>query len=122
MSTKETGGNILKPYTRLLACKDISERAREDVHRAGITIHKDVPGIEQDVEIVVITVEGPYDQIMSVWDVPREIQLQSRGIQFLYLWDDSINGYKLCEWDEYEKPVFIASNEDDLGDLDDHPF
>ena len=51
----------MEQETMLLACKHISEPARKELKRAGCTIHKDVPGID-DLEIVELRYEGDGSQ------------------------------------------------------------
>ena len=62
--------------TKLLACKVISDQARQELKRAGCTIHKEVPGLDDDIEIVELRHDGEKDlNVMSIRDVPREIEI-----------------------------------------------
>lgn len=116
----------------LLACKYITDKARHELRRAG-TIHTNIPGLVDSIELVAI----PYDSLedlhmMSVWDVPREIDVKSRYLHFFYNYVESISGYCLSAGsdDEVDLETLIRretappaeTNDDDLGDLEDHPF
>lgn len=112
----------------LLACKTISDLARIELERAGIRIIStdDIAGLEDGMEIVVITLDGPHDQVMRVWDIPREIQLHSRAVRLNYNWDRVGNGWRLTLLDEgapVDPPVTVPHPDyQDLGELDEHPF
>lgn len=113
-------------YTELLACKFISEKAREELKRACCPVHSEVPGIDAGIEIVELQ-HGGWDrrdrQGYYVWDTPREIQIHSRGLYLLYAWKEELNGYALTWIEEEETPQPPESpDEESLGDLDDHPF
>lgn len=117
-------------HTELLACKFISEEARKDLKNAECEIFRDVPGLDSDIEIVELQHAGGKDRSgMYVWDVPREIQIESRGLYLYYCWSDEYNGYALTVWDEEMRPALVAEkttedakDEESLGDLDAHPF
>lgn len=105
-------------HIELLACKFISEKARQELKRAHVEIHREVPGLDPEIEMVVLEHSGPGDRTgMYQWDVPIEIQIASRGLYLSYRWKDEVSGYALRWLDEDEE-----DNLDDLDDLDDHPF
>jgi hypothetical protein len=82
--------------TKLLACKAISDQARAELKRAGCAVHKEVPGLDDDIEIVELRHNGDKDlNVMSVWSVPREIQIASRNLHLLYTYNEQIKGYEL---------------------------
>jgi hypothetical protein len=59
--------------TKLLACKAISDQARRELNRAGCTIHKEVPGLDDDIAIVELQYAGDKDlNIMFVWDMQEK--------------------------------------------------
>ncbi len=113
----------MEQETMLLACKHISEPARKELKRAGCTIHKDVPGID-DLEIVELRYEGDADlNMMSVWGTPREIQIYSKNLHLFYGFEEEgykLEGGKLVEDQEPEPEYDDLLG--DLGDLDGHPF
>ena len=113
----------MEQETMLLACKHISEPARKELKRAGCTIHKDVPGID-DLEIVELRYEGDADlNMMSVWGTPREIQIYSKNLHLFYGFEEEgykLEGGKLVE--EQEEPEPAPTYDDDLGDLEGFVF
>jgi len=111
-------------YTELLACKEISERAREELNRAACMIHKEVPGLPSDIEIVELQHAGARDRSgMHVWDVPLEIQIRSRELYLSYNWKDEMQGYKLSWLGEEIRPALPPGEANEtLGDLEEHPF
>lgn len=116
-------------YIELLACKFISEAARKELERAACPVHKEVPGLDRDIEIVELQHSGWESRDrsgMSVWDVPREIQIVSRGLYLNYAWNDEVNGGALTLLEEeMRQAVYKEHNvetNDYLGDLDEHPF
>ncbi len=112
-------------YTELLGCKFISEAARKELKRAGVTIHKGVPGVDNDIEIVELQHAGSEDRGgMYVWDVPREIEIASRGLYLVYHLDESGDG-RLLWMDEdmgMVRKVVYDQHIEGLGELNDHPF
>lgn len=120
--------------TELLACKRISDQARKDLQRAGCTIHKEVAGLQEDIEVVELQYldmkhsDGQDDRTgMFVWGVPREIQIRSRELYLHYQWSDGLNGYELCVLDEDEQDQaptrdYPPDDGDELGNLDEAPF
>jgi hypothetical protein len=114
--------------TMLLACNQISEPARRELIRAGCTIHKDVPGVEDDLEIVELRYADENDiNCMYIWNVPVEIQIFSKNLHLLYSFDEKVGykleGGKLIEPEEPEpEPPAPTYDDLDLGDLEDHPF
>lgn len=112
-------------YSELLACKRISDAARLELLRARCPIHKHVPGLDSDIEVVELQ-HGGWDAKdrsgMSVWDVPREIQIESRHLYLTYAWDDEVNGYALTVLNEEPYATVAEVATDELGDLDEHPF
>jgi hypothetical protein len=82
--------------TKLLACKAISDQARQELKRAGCIIHKEVPGLDDDIEIVVLQYVGDKDlNVMSIRDIPREIEIKSKKLHLLYTYNEQIEGYEL---------------------------
>lgn len=111
----------MEQHTLLLACKHISEPARRALKRAGCEIHKDVPGLDDDIEIVELQYAGEKDlNMMSVWGIPREIQIFSKNLHLFYVYNEKIGynleGGKLVE--NQEEPETEATKEYD-GELDD---
>src|SRR5690348_453265 len=111
----------------LLACKHISGQAHRELKRAGCTIHEDVPGLDDDIEIVELRYEGDEDlNMMSVWGMPREIEIFSKNLHLFYVYDEKIGynleGGKLVE--NQEEPETEATKEynGDLDDLEDCIF
>ena len=113
-------------YTELLACKWISDKAREALKRACCPIHEKVLwGDFEDVEIVELH-HGGYREgdinMLSVWGVPREIQIRSLDLYLFYRWDEVKNGWGIEMYEE-EYNVWVGNADDEpLGDLDEHPF
>lgn len=118
-------------HIELLACKFISTAARNELARAACPIHKEVPGLDSDIEVVELQHAGKGDRNgMYRSGVPVEIQIASRGLYLAYHWDDQLNGFGLTWLDEdigmvrmviYDQQNLKMSDEE-LGDLDDHPF
>ncbi len=114
-------------YTELLACKWISEKAREALKRAACPIHNGLLwGDFEDVKIVELH-HGGYQEgdlnMLSVWGTPREIQIRSLDLYLSYCWDDEKDGYILEMFEEEdEPPIDVLASDEPLGDLDEHPF
>lgn len=116
--------------TLLLACSYITPMVRTELERAHCSIHKDVPGISENVEFVVLPYTDTDDlHILTVWDVPREIIVKSLGLHLCYNHCDAANGYALSNlyWDENVAEIIRKENEPageaaDLGELENHPF
>src|SRR2546421_10680503 len=88
--------------TILLPCRQISSAARSELRRACATIYEGLLwGDLSDVEIVELHHFGD-GHIMSVWDIPREIQITSLELYLHYQWSDKANGYRLEVLDEPE--------------------
>jgi hypothetical protein len=110
--------------TKLLACKKISNDAYKMLRNARCEILKDVPGLDDGIEIVELQYAG-YDDLnmMSVWGTPREIQIHSRNIYLVCNYEKDIDGLSLITMDEaMQAPATSTSTEDGLGPLDGHPF
>ena len=114
----------MEQQTMLLACKHISDQARRELNRAECPIHEDVPGIEEDdLEIVELRYADEKDiNCMYIWNVPVEIEIFSKNLHLFYSFDEKegykLEGGKLVE----EQPEPAPTYDDDLGDLDGHPF
>ena len=82
--------------TELLGCKVISEAARRELKRACCTVYKEIPGLPDDIEVVELQHGGEGDRKGTyIWDMPREIQIASRGLSLSYWFDSTVNGYVL---------------------------
>lgn len=118
-------------HIELLACKHISEAARSELKRAACPIHKDVPGLEADIEIVELH-HGGWESGdrsgMSVWDTIREIQIVSLGLYLVYKWNDAANGMVLMKYEEdgdieaVTREILNLDPEEDELELPEHPF
>lgn len=120
--------------TMLLVCKQISNAARGTIIGQGCEIFRNVPGLEEGLEIVELQYAGDDDlNMLSQWGIPQEIEIYSRDLILLYesLEDGSYKlrlkddpGDEVVDLDaptEYPfDPHYDPSS--DLGDLDDHPF
>jgi len=88
-------------YTELLACKIISQAARRELERACCPIHKDIPGLPNDIEVVELQHGGVGDREgTSILDVPCQIQIASRGLYLSYEFERTIDGYVLTVLNE----------------------
>lgn len=108
-------------YTELLVCKVISQAARRELERACCRVHKDIPGLPEDIEIVELQHGGEGDrQGVYIWDVPREIHIASRGLYLSYQFERTVDGYVLTVLNEglQETQPMRRSTESLRGDRD----
>lgn len=124
--------------TLLLACTEISDKAWAELRRAGCPVHLEVVDAYINGHgVKIVELHYHYDperswendlQTMSVWGNIREVQIKSLGLYLARVWDEKIQGWRLTEYGEAEEAAFIPPTSDDflsddnLGDLDDHPF
>jgi|SRR5579864_2742728 len=91
-------------YIELLACKVISQAARRELERACCHIHRNIPGLPDDIEVVELQHSGKGDREgTSILDVPREIQIVSRGLYLSYQFERTVDGYVLTVLNEDEQ-------------------